>query len=319
MAGYGLLAVAALIAMSACTPRRRIWAGTGFCCAGLLCGLAVQRLSIIESPNYLRVVLTRQYWFPATWQWYEDLGLIAPLVILAAMLFWQNRASDLPAYRRLARMGLTLGLVAMVIAWCYARVSLATHAVARLQPLRAFQLVYCVMIVLLGGAIAEYLLRRKLLRWLALLALASVPMWLAQRATFPSSKHLEMPWTAPDNQWVQTFDWIKHNTPETALFAMDPHYTTMDGEDAQGFRAIAERSALPDYAKDGGETSITPQLTAAWIAGQQAQSQVNAESDADRLAYLSPLGVDWLVLPIASATQLPCPYRNRLVQVCRLR
>jgi hypothetical protein len=318
MAGYGILAVVALIAMSASTPIRRLLAGTALCCTGLLAGLAVQTLSPPESPDYLRVVLTRQYWFPATWQWYEVVGILAPLALLAAILRWQNRAADLPAYRRLARMAITLALVAIVIAVLYARINLTPHTVARLQPLRTLQTVYSVMIVLLGGAIAEYLLRRKPLRWIALLALAGIPMFLAQRATFPSSQHIELPGSAPSNQWVQSFHWISRNTPPSDLFAMDPHYTTLDGEDAQGFRAIAERSALPDYAKDGGETSITPELTPAWIAAQQAQAQLNTETDADRIAHLAPLGVDWLILPVTSTTQLFCPYRNRQVQVCRL-
>ena len=70
---------------------------------------------------------------------------------------------------------------------------------------------------------------------------------------------------------MQAFLWIRGNTPKDALFALDADYINAPGEDAQSFRAIAERSALPDYSKDGGEASIAPDLTAAWSIGQAAQ------------------------------------------------
>ena len=53
---------------------------------------------------------------------------------------------------------------------------------------------------------------------------------------------------------------------------LDSHYITSPGEDAQSFRAIAERSAMPDYSKDGGEASIMPGLTSAWMSGVVAQT-----------------------------------------------
>ena len=34
--------------------------------------------------DYIRIALTRTYWFPARWSWYELAGLAAPLAILAA-------------------------------------------------------------------------------------------------------------------------------------------------------------------------------------------------------------------------------------------
>jgi hypothetical protein len=119
--------------------------------------------------------------------------------------------------------------------------------------------------------------------------------------------------------------WVRGNTPQDALFALDADYINAAGEDAQCFRAIAERSALPDYSKDGGEASIAPELAGGWAMGQAAQqglsrSSRNAtEADAARIAALRPLGVSWVVMAADAATSFDCPYRNAAVRVCRLR
>ncbi len=129
-----------------------------------------------------------------------------------------------------------------------------------------------------------------------------------------------MPWTTPRNSWAQAFLWIRANTPKDALFALDADYINAPGEDAQCFRAIAERSALPDYSKDGGEASIAPRLSEAWVEGQITQRGLSAQwtTDTQRYAALRPLGVTWLVLQTGAATGLVCPYANSAVRVCRL-
>jgi hypothetical protein len=43
-----------------------------------------------------------------------------------------------------------------------------------------------------------------------------------------------------------------------------------------------------------------------------------AETDAQRIAALRPLGVSWIVLESGAATAFDCPYRNAAVEVCRL-
>jgi hypothetical protein len=148
--------------------------------------------------------------------------------------------------------------------------------------------------------------------------LLSMVMVVVERRTFPGSAHLELPGTALENPWKQAFVWISRNTPDDALFALDAHYITSPGEDAQGFRAIAERSVLPDYSKDGGMVSTRPEITAEWMAGQTAQTGLSAETDAARLAALRPLGVSWVVLDRSAKTGFRCDYANEAVQVCRL-
>ena len=146
-------------------------------------------------------------------------------------------------------------------------------------------------------------------------------MFCAERTTFPYSNHLELPGIAPHNQWVQAFLWIRANTPKDALFALDADYINSPGEDAQCFRALAQRSTLADYSKDGGEASIAPELTAEWVSAQAAQNYLSAPSttDAERMSALRPLGVSWVVLQAEASARFDCPYSNSSVKVCKLR
>ena len=143
-------------------------------------------------------------------------------------------------------------------------------------------------------------------------------MLFAERETFSSSAHIEFSGIQQHNPWIQAFEWIRSNTPKDALFALDSDYITKPGEDAQSFRAIAERSALPDYSKDGGEAAITPSLTGDWKIGQTLQAKLSERSDRDRIASLRPAGVSWVVLARSATTAFPCEYTNTAVKVCHL-
>jgi hypothetical protein len=321
MAAYALAAVLLLLSQSSVPhssrPHRDEWVHLkpvlALASIALLTAATLQLTAPPESPTYLRIVLTRYYWFPFWWHWYEQLGLIAPLLVLYAL---GRRA---PASTQLlTRTALALAAIALLVATAFARVHLQTHLVARLQPLRAFQTVYELLILLLGAWLGERLLRTHLTRWAILLLILPPLMFRVARTTYPASPHLELPWTPPTNSWVQAFHWIRQNTPQDAVFALDAHYITQPGEDAQGFRAIAQRSALPDYSKDGGEAAITPSLTAAWTAAQQPQTNLDAQSDAQRQAALEPLGATWIVLARSTLTHFPCPYANHEIEVCRL-
>jgi hypothetical protein len=175
-----------------------------------------------------------------------------------------------------------------------------------------------VMILVVGAALAEWVLRRSALRWIVVFSLLAAVMVYVERRTFPDSAHLELPGTGLKNPWKRAFVWISRNTPEDALFALDAHYITSPGEDAQGFRAIAERSVLPDYSKDGGVVSNEPELAAEWMAGQTVQSNLSTETDTARIATLQPLGVSWVVLEQSAKTNFRCDYANEAVKVCRL-
>jgi hypothetical protein len=324
MATYALSATLVLAFLRARNPRLRLWAPAALSAASLTVATCIHLVAKPESADIARIALTRTYWFPAEWSWYELLGLAAPLVILT-IVAWHNsprsRPSVPPSPRRaLARVALIVGGTACLVAAFFAHASASTHLVARMQPLRSFQIVYLLMVLFLGAKLGELVLRRAPLRWAAAMLLLGGVMFAAAHVEFPYSNHFELPWTSSSNAWVQAFEWIRNNTPKDALFALDADYINTPGEDAQCFRAIAERSALPDYSKDGGEASIAPQLTAAWQTGQKAQQSLSAPAttDAMRLAALRPLDVSWVVLEAQSTTSFVCPYANGAVKVCRL-
>ena len=316
MAAYGLGCVLVLVSVLSPVRQVRVWGTTGLCLIAVSIATIMQALAPPESATYLRVAMTRYYWFPGNWHLYEQFGLAAPLIILVIIGFRTSKGGE--ARIALARMATICGAVAVIVAVLFARQDLATHLVAKLQPLRIFQVVYVVMILIIGAALAERVLQQRFWRWGTAFVLLAGVMLFAERQTFPHSTHLELPWRAPANSWEQAFVWISKNTPKDALFALDAHYITTSGEDAQSFRAIAERSMLPDYSKDGGEASITPALTAAWTTGERAQTGLSVESDAQRVAVLRPLGVTWVVLGRSSRTNFPCIYKNDAVKVCRL-
>ena len=139
-----------------------------------------------------------------------------------------------------------------------------------------------------------------------------------QRQTFPNSAHLEFPWSAPHNGWEQGFAWIREHTPENAMFALDADYIAMPGENAQNFRAIAERSAPPDYSKDGGATAIAPDLTDEWMDGERLQRHLDRRMASDDTEKLRSAGVNRVVLAPETPTGFVCPYRNQVVKVCQL-
>lgn len=268
--------------------------------------------------------MTRDYWFLSRWHWYEWIGLIAPLLILSVVALGLRREGD-DARMGLARMAVAAGLIATTLAVLFGRSGMSTHLVARMQPLRVFQLVYIVMILVLGAWLGERVLQRRLVRWVAAFSLLAAVMVAAERRTFPASKHLELPGalilgasTDSRNKFEQAFVWIGRNTPRDALFAIDARYISRPGEDAQGFRAIAERSVLPDFSKDGGVVANKPELATAWSQGEMAQVGLSIEPDAERVAALRPLGVTWVVLERNAVTRFVCEYANEAVKVCRL-
>ena len=320
MAGYALISILFLAAASQPTQTRRLTGFAALTLAAILTACTLQLLAPPESPAYLQVALTRYYWFPFWWHWYEQLGLIAPILVLLAL----HRTSPAsPTRLTLTRAAIAIALAAIILALCFSRAHLATLLVARLQPLRIFQTVYELMILLLGARLGETFLRTHKLRWTLSVATLTAIMFYTQRRTFPASPHLELPAQQlptphPQNPWIEAFLWARQNTPTTAVFALDAHYITISGEDAQSFRAIAERSALPDYSKDGGEASIAPGLTPSWTTASRATLNLDTQSDATRLATLKPLGATWLLLQSSTPTQLPCPHTNHTLKLCRL-
>jgi hypothetical protein len=280
----------------------------------LVAGLA-DLLSPEQPDGYVLIASTRYYWFLSQWQWYEIIGVIAPLMLL--LVLWRHPGFSEGA-RWMAEMAISAGSIGLTVSLLFAREPARSSFVAMLQPLRVFLVVYVVMILLAGAYVAEAFLKRKLLRWAAVLLPLGALMFFVQMQTYPHSSHLEFPWVNPTNDWERGFGWIRNNTPTDAAFALDAKYILISGEDAQNFRAIAERSAVPDYQKDGGIASIDPDLTGEWLAGQTMQNDLADSTDAERLSRLAGAGVRWIVLPDGSVTGFSCPYRNNSMKVCRV-
>ena len=131
------------------------------------------------------------------------------------------------------------GLIYLVLALLF-DLPARFEALARLQPLRSLHVLYIMLFVMIGGFLGEYVLRAGVWRWLLLFLPLCAGMFLAQRALFPASSHVEWPGAAPRNPWEQAFVWIRQNSPVDALFALDPGYMDIAGEDETGFRCLAQ-------------------------------------------------------------------------------
>jgi hypothetical protein len=190
------------------------------------------------------------------------------------------------------------------------------EGLARIQPLRSLYLLYIVFLLFSGGFFAEYVLKTRVWRWLALFAPLCACMFLAQRALFPASAHIEWPGGAPKNPWAQAFVWIRENTSSSAIFALDPFHMQIPGEDANGFRAIAQRSMLADSVKDSGAVSMFPPMAEEWLRQVRAQRGWRNFQSKDFGRLRVQYDVSWVVLQQPGVGGLQCPYQNRAVLVC---
>lgn len=268
--------------------------------------------------DYRQAVLSRSYLFPGQWPAFEYLGLAIPLVLFA--LGARNRGMN-PLLRAICLTSCIVGVSATVIAFLFVHPA-RSLLLARLQPLRSFHMLYAVGVILLGGFLGRVSFARgrgvrSRAIVVALLSITAAIFFAAQRASYLLSAHIELPGSAPRNPWQQAFLWIRSNTPQDAVFAANPHLVFVEGEDAQGFRAMAERSLLADD-KDEGVVVVFPGLADEWARQRNPQEGLDGMTDAQRMAHLRPLGATWILLPRSAETDLPCPYRNVATQVCRL-
>jgi hypothetical protein len=143
-------------------------------------------------------------------------------------------------------------------------------------------------------------------------------MFLGQRALFPASAQVEWPGATSRNPWAQAFLWIRQNTPTDAVFALNPEYMHLPGEDEIGFRCLAERSRLADGVKDNGVVSMFPPLAEEWWEQVQAQTPWQSFGSADFLRLKNKYGVSWVVMQQPGTAALDCVYQNGALQVCRI-
>jgi hypothetical protein len=273
-------------------------------------------LSPAASAAYHEAAKRHGYHYIQNWTWYELAGIIAPL----ALFWWFARTArrrQWPVVERVSRAFVVYGLIHLVAA-LVVDLPAGFEALARLQPLRCLHFLYIVMFVMIGGLLAEYVLRGRAWRWLLLFVPLGLGMFIGQRALFPASAHVEWPGVAPKNPWAQAFVWIRHNTPVNAAFTIDPEYMDIAGEDEIGFRCLAERSHLADGIKDNGVVSMFPALAEEWWAQVQAQTPWKSFRAEDFLRLKNKYGVSWVVVQQPGVAGLDCSYQNSAVRVCRI-
>lgn len=270
------------------------------------------------SPAYFAAMHTprRAYLIPATWRWYEDFGLAAPIALFSLAAY---RAKVGSRIRHLCFACVLLGASSALAAFLFVH-PFGPYILVRLQILRSFHILYLLGVLLLGGWLGRVLARRQSTRWMAaaLLAGAAGGLFAGQRATYPLSAHIEWPGVPPQNPWAQAYRWIRKNTPENAVFAADPNLVFLPGVDSQGFRATTERSLLADNKDQGVAAVVNPSTADVWAAQRNAQLGINQMKDSQRIEQLRPFGVTWLLLESSAATSFPCPYRNAAAKVCRM-
>jgi hypothetical protein len=282
--------------------------------------LAASESRLTVNADYRAAALSRSYFFLNQWTWYELAGAAAPLVFFMG-LAWKQRDHPDGAKFQVSWAAVLFGTLAILAAAAVTWIP-GLFAFARLQPMRAFQLIYVLFILVpaaaaLCGISSSWRTNQRLLAFSALLAVFACGMYMVQSRTFGASRHVEWPWEESMNPWQQAFAWIRLNTPKDAVFALDPDYQNSPGNDRQGFRAQAERSVLPDSAKDGGVAALFPQLAAEWKSSLELTTHLSI-LESDRANELRHAGVSWIVVQREGPIQLDCPYSNAAVSVCHL-
>jgi hypothetical protein len=284
--------------------------------ASMACFLPTSLLFVPSSQAYHEAVSYHSAHYILRWQWYEWVGVIAPI----ALLWWFGRFARTRQWRKMERM--CRALIVYDLAYCAAALAISIpkslETLARLQPLRSLHLLYILMFLLAGGLLGEYVLKGRVWRWIVLFVPLSAGMFAAQRALFPASAHIEWPGLAPKNPWAQAFVWIRANTPPNALFGLDPFYMRIPGEDTIGFRALAQRSRTVDVNKDSGAVSMFPPLAEEWWEEMQAVRGWKNFSAEDFARLKKKYFVSWVVVQQPGVTGLDCSYQNRAVRVCKL-
>jgi hypothetical protein len=256
------------------------------------------------------------YYFLSRWQWYEWLGVFAPLFLL----WWIRRLSlrnGSAAAARIASSLMSYGSVQLLVALAI----LCPQSLERLrplQPMRYLHLLYLLLALLAGGAIGQRILRRRAYRWVLLFLPLAAGMFCAQRQVFAGTEHLELPGRATQNQWIAAFQWVSRNTPTDALFALDPQYVRQPGEDFHSFRAIAERGMPADAVKDAPVVTQVPRLAKRWQEETEARAGWNRFQKPDFERPHERYGVTWVVLERPGVAGLNCPFQNDHPLVCRL-
>ena len=266
--------------------------------------------------SYHQVAVTHRFHYLLRWEWYEWLGALAPIAILTWFASMARRRGQRNV-DLLCRAMIVLDTVS-ILGSLVLSASPRFESLARIQPLRSLHLLYILMFLFAGCYLGEFVLKGFVWRWLVLFLPLCTGMYLAQRALFPGSPQVEWPWATPKNPWAQAFLWVRANTPKDAFFALNPYHMAIDGEDAIGFRALAQRSMLADGVKDSGAVTMFPPMADEWLRQFNAQEDWKHFQLPDFERLKAEFGVTWVILEQPGLPGLNCLYQNSAVLVCPL-
>jgi len=295
--------------------------------AMLLVPLGAASLWPVPNEAWHEVLHTRAFLFPLRWHWYEWLSLAAVLVVLARFAQVARRDSTAgrvrPVVAHICRRVVLAGLLGVVGSLVITTVP-ALERFIPTEPMRTQHFVYLLFVFLGGGLLGEHFLRNRPGRWLLFLLPICLAFFASNRLVYPTSPHIEWPGRVPRNAWVEAFDWARQNTPQQALFALDPMHMNRPGEDSHGFRAFAERSMLADAVKDRGVAANIPALAPTWQEQVRDQEPWRDFRLEDFRRLKQKYGVTWVVLEHGNTRIQPraagfsCPFENGAVMVCRI-
>ena len=272
------------------------------------------------SPAWREAMLTRSQHFLLKWEWYEWLGIFAPLALLwwiSAMTARSWSQNAVAAFRALlCRTIFWYGSFCFVVA-LIVTIPQRLERLTPYQPMRGFHLLYIVLFLIIGGLLFERVLRAHVLLYSVLLVAIAGGMFYAQRQLFPGTVHIEWPGRDTGNRWIRAFVWIRENTPAGAYFAIDPRYMQKAGEDEHGFRAWAERSVLADWDKDPGVICLFPALASKWQEQVHAQDGFRTFGRDEFLRLRERFGADWAIAD-HSLGLTACPYQKDGIYVCKI-
>lgn len=313
MAAYAFAFVTVMIAFHRDRPRIAVALTASGPIAAAIADFAVRHRPI--SPAYRQAVMqpAHRFLFLPLWKPYEIAGAVIPLILFALAARRIGWHSPIGAVTLAA---IATGTSSLLIAAFFVPVH-GPYLLVPLQVMRINHIIYAVGLVLFGGFIGYLSTRR---RWLApaFFLAAFTGMAFAASLNFPGCRPVEWPGLPPINPWSRAFLWIRHNTPRNAIFAFTPGLVNLPLEDQQGFRVFSERSQLADD-KDAGDVTVFPSLAPLWARERNATVGINTESDAQRIARLAPFHVTWILLSPNAKTNFPCPYKNSVTKVCRLK
>jgi len=142
------------------------------------------------SEAWRQAAATRSFYHLASWAWYEWLGVFAPLVLIYAFLhLWKSRPE--PVNGETAMRPLLTALVYygafQTLAGLAIMLPSSLERLRPFEPMRYLHLLYLLFFLIAGGLLGQYVLDRKLYRWLLLFFPLSAAMFYVQCQMFPGS------------------------------------------------------------------------------------------------------------------------------------